>query len=87
MAEISIQKYTSFREKTGGLYMIWKNKIATTLRWSSEISNKEQKEVVARKVAERVKDGDVIGIGSGSTSFLALQAICEKVKEQNCQTY
>ncbi|WLD93328.1 ribose 5-phosphate isomerase A [Alkalihalobacillus sp. AL-G] len=60
--------------------MNWENKIATTLQWSSEISNKEQKEKVAQKVAERVKDGDVIGVGSGSTSFLALQAISEKVK-------
>lgn len=63
--------------------MIWKNKIATTLQWAREISNKEQKEAVARKVAERVKNGDVIGVGSGSTSFLALQAISEKVKNEN----
>ncbi|BBI36410.1 ribose 5-phosphate isomerase A [Cohnella abietis] len=63
--------------------MIWDNKIATTLQWSSEISNREQKEKVAEKIAERVKNGDVIGVGSGSTSFLALQAISKKVKEQN----
>jgi ribose 5-phosphate isomerase A len=62
--------------------MIWKNSIATTLRWAGEISNREQKEAVARKIAERVKDGDVIGVGSGSTSFLALQAISEKVKSE-----
>jgi len=63
--------------------MKWQNKLATTLQWSSEISNKEEKEQVAQKVAERVTDGDVIGVGSGSTSFLALQAIGEKVKEEN----
>lgn len=63
--------------------MIWDNKIATTLQWSSEISNKEQKEKVADKIAERVKNGDVIGVGSGSTSYLALLAISKKVKEQN----
>ncbi|WP_239615619.1 ribose 5-phosphate isomerase A [Cohnella mopanensis] len=63
--------------------MIWDNKIATTLQWSREISNKEQKEKVADKIAERVKNGDVIGVGSGSTSFLALLAISKKVKEQN----
>ncbi|RKP51636.1 ribose 5-phosphate isomerase A [Cohnella endophytica] len=62
--------------------MIWDNKIATTLQWSSEISNKEQKEKVADKIAERVRDGDVIGVGSGSTSYLALLAISRKVKEQ-----
>jgi len=63
--------------------MIWENKIATTLQWSREISNREQKEKVAEKIAERVKNGDVIGVGSGSTSFLALLAISKKVKEQN----
>ncbi len=63
--------------------MIWENKIATTLQWSSEISNREQKEKVAEKIAERVKNGDVIGVGSGSTSYLALLAISKKVKEQN----
>lgn len=63
--------------------MIWDNKIATTLQWSREISNKEQKEKVADKIAERVKNGDVIGVGSGSTSFLALLAISKKAKEQN----
>lgn len=63
--------------------MNWKNKVATTLQWAKEISNKEQKELVAEKVAERVKNGDVIGVGSGSTSFLAIQAISKKVKEEN----
>ncbi|KGX91007.1 ribose 5-phosphate isomerase A [Pontibacillus marinus] len=63
--------------------MYWKNNIATTLQWSREISNKEQKEMVANKIAERVKEGDVIGVGSGSTSFLAIQAISKKIKEEN----
>ncbi|MFB9274812.1 ribose 5-phosphate isomerase A [Cohnella cellulosilytica] len=62
--------------------MIWENKIATTLQWTKEISNREQKEAVAAKIAERVRDGDVIGVGSGSTSYLALLAISKKVKEQ-----
>lgn len=62
--------------------MNWENKIATTLQWAKEISNREQKEAVAAKIAERVRDGDVIGVGSGSTSYLALLAISNKVKEQ-----
>jgi len=62
--------------------LIWENKIATTLQWTKEISNREQKEAVAAKIAERVRDGDVIGVGSGSTSYLALLAISKKVKEQ-----
>lgn len=62
--------------------MNWTNRLATTLLWNSEISNREQKESVANQVAERVRDGDVIGVGSGSTSFLALQAISRKVQER-----
>lgn len=62
--------------------MKWTNQLASQLNWSGDISNKEVKQQVADKVAAKVKDGDVIGIGSGSTSFLALQAIAERVKEE-----
>ncbi|MFC0524560.1 ribose 5-phosphate isomerase A [Pontibacillus salicampi] len=58
----------------------WQNSLAATIQWSNDISNKDAKEEVAKKVAERVKDGDVIGVGSGSTSFLAVQAIAKKMK-------
>lgn len=62
--------------------MEWKNKLATDLQWANEISNRDEKEVVAEKIAARVKDGDVIGVGSGSTAFLALQAIGRRVSEE-----
>lgn len=63
--------------------MKWENKIATTLEWTSEISNKEAKEKVAEEMALRVREGDVIGVGSGSTAFLAIQAIARKVHREN----
>lgn len=63
--------------------MRWTNKIANTLQWANEISNREQKEAVANQIAKRVKDGDVIGFGSGSTAFLAIQAISKRIKEEN----
>lgn len=47
------------------------------------IKNKEQKEKVAKLVAEKVKDGDVIGFGSGSTSYLAIKAIAKKIEEED----
>ncbi len=53
--------------------MHWDNSIATHLQWSGEISNRQSKEAVAVKLADLVRHGDVIGIGSGSTAFLALQ--------------
>lgn len=61
----------------------WNNQLAGNLKWTGDISNREQKEQVAIQVAEHVKDGQVIGVGSGSTSFLAIQAIANKVKKEN----
>ena len=46
------------------------------------ISNREQKEKVAREVAQKVKDGDVIGFGSGSTSYLAIKEIAKRIEEE-----
>ncbi len=51
--------------------------------WNSEITNIEGKEKVAKKIANLVKDGDVIGFGSGSTSFLAVKEISKKIKTTN----
>ncbi|UOQ95219.1 ribose 5-phosphate isomerase A [Halobacillus shinanisalinarum] len=62
--------------------MTWTNPLAKTLNWSGEISNQAQKEKVAQQVSYFVEDGDVIGVGSGSTSFLALQAISKRVKDE-----
>lgn len=48
----------------------------------SDISNLEAKEKVAEKIVDKIKDGDVIGFGSGSTSYLATIAIANIVKEK-----
>ncbi|MCA0971164.1 ribose 5-phosphate isomerase A [Halobacillus litoralis] len=58
----------------------WNNSLAINENWSSPISNQESKQKVAEQVSHFVKDGDIIGVGSGSTSFLALKAIAERVK-------
>jgi len=62
--------------------MNWQSNIIENLAWSETIINREAKQKVALKIAEKVKDGDVIGVGSGSTSFLALIAIAERVKAE-----
>jgi len=54
--------------------------------WMQQIENKdiinfEAKEKVAKKVVEKVKDGDVIGFGSGSTSYLAIKEIAKKIEK------
>ncbi len=54
----------------------------TTPTWPTEISNIESKREIAEQLANRANDGDVIGIGSGSTSFLALLALGKRVSAQ-----
>ncbi len=44
------------------------------------ISNYEAKVLVARNLAATAESGQVIGAGSGSTSFLAIHAIADRVK-------
>ena len=62
--------------------MKWASRLLTNLQWSSPISNREEKEEVANEIALRVKENDVIGIGSGSTCFLAIQAIGIRVNAE-----
>ena len=62
--------------------MNWNSDIINNLAWTDIIINKEAKQKVADKIAEKVKDGDVLGVGSGSTSYMALLAIAKKIKEQ-----
>lgn len=63
--------------------MNWNEETIQKIEWNGEISNLEQKLQIAKKIAKRVKDGDVIGIGSGSTSFVATKEIAKKMKEEN----
>jgi len=65
--------------------MKWNSRIVETLAWNTTIKNKKQKQIVASRIASLVKDGDVIGVGSGSTSYLALMAIARRVKEEQLQ--
>lgn len=62
--------------------MDWKKEILTKIDFEN-IKNKEEKEKVAKKIADKIKDGDVIGFGSGSTAYLAIYAIAEKMKLEN----
>lgn len=62
--------------------MDWKSDIVNSLAWSQTIINKEAKQKVAIQIAEKVKDRDIIGVGSGSTAYLALFAIAEKIKAE-----
>lgn len=62
--------------------MKWDDSIIDQLRWAKPIDNLQAKQEIANHLAGEVKNGDVIGFGSGSTSFLAIQAIAAVVKER-----
>lgn len=51
--------------------------------WKNNVSNKEQKLILAKRMAKRVNDGEIIGFGSGSTSYLTIEEIAKRVKEEN----
>lgn len=62
--------------------MDWNKEILQKPSWKEEIKNREAKEKIARKIADKVLNGDVIGFGSGSTSYLASIEIAKKIKEE-----
>lgn len=63
--------------------MNWNENIVQKLDWNAPISHLEEKQKIADKIAKKVKDGDCIGFGSGSTSYLATKAIAKRIKEEN----
>lgn len=63
--------------------MEWENQLIQELQWSNKISNKANKELVAQEIAGLAKDGDVIGAGSGSTVYLTLFALAQRVKQES----
>jgi ribose 5-phosphate isomerase A len=44
------------------------------------MANEEEKEAAGRAAAKLVRDGDVVGLGTGSTAYFAVIAIGERVK-------
>ena len=58
--------------------MKWDHSLIDTLEWGNQISHKEDKIKIADLIASKVENGQVIGVGSGSTSYLALIRIAER---------
>jgi ribose 5-phosphate isomerase A len=61
--------------------MNWSNGVRDVL--AGAISNLAAKEELGRRIAQRVEDGQVIGVGSGSTAYVAIHAIAERVQREN----
>jgi len=57
--------------------MEWPTTGGRNVEWRGEISDYEAKERIAQKMASRLRDGDVVGVGSGSTSLLTLHALVD----------
>ncbi|SDR92157.1 ribose-5-phosphate isomerase [Mucilaginibacter mallensis] len=62
--------------------MNWQSDLLKNLAWSDTIINLEGKQKVADAIAAKVKDGDILGVGSGSTVYVALLAIAKRIKEE-----
>ena len=60
--------------------MDWESSLIKDLQWSDTIINIAGKQKVAEQIAAKVENGDVLGVGSGSTVYLALIAIAERIK-------
>ena len=63
--------------------MKWDNQLINHLQWSNAIINRKSKEIVAQEIAAIAKDGDVIGAGSGSTVYLTLFALAERIRKES----
>ncbi|MBI2821424.1 MAG: ribose 5-phosphate isomerase A [Acidobacteria bacterium] len=55
---------------------------SSTFDWTSRISNFEAKQKAARVVANLVQSGQIIGIGSGSTAYIAIQEIARRMESE-----
>jgi ribose 5-phosphate isomerase A len=53
------------------------------LEWCRPIERIEEKKIIANRLSALVANNDTIGVGSGSTSFVCLQAIAERVRSEN----
>ncbi|MDB5183025.1 MAG: ribose 5-phosphate isomerase [Candidatus Saccharibacteria bacterium] len=62
--------------------MQWNNGCKTDEVWQRDIKNRALKEKAARKLALRLKDGEVVGAGSGSTSYLTLLALAARAERE-----
>lgn len=61
--------------------------ILDSVEWGRVIANRKEKELIAHRIAANVKDGEIIGVGSGSTVYLALQSIAQRIEREKLRVY
>lgn len=55
------------------------------LSWPQGISNEDAKRKVAAQMADRLRPGEVVGVGSGSTSFLTVEALAARASRDGLE--
>jgi ribose 5-phosphate isomerase A len=55
---------------------------SAALHWPFNVTNVAEKQAVAERIAALVSDGALIGIGSGSATYMALWAIGQRVQRE-----
>ena len=51
--------------------------------WKNNVNNKDEKLKLAQRMAKRVKNHDIIGFGSGTTSYLTVLEIAKRIQAEN----
>lgn len=61
--------------------------ILDSIEWGRVISNRKEKQIIANQIAANVRDGEILGVGSGSTVYLALQSIAQRIEREKLHIY
>ena len=64
--------------------MKWESSLVEHLQWSDTITNRESKEQLARMIAMRVQEGEIIGAGSDRISGIARYCRKDTYGESAC---
>ncbi len=56
---------------------------SAALHWPASVTNVADKQAAAERIAAKVSDGQLIGIGSGSATYMALWAIGRRVQRES----
>jgi ribose 5-phosphate isomerase A len=56
---------------------------SAALHWPANVTNIEDKLAAAERIAAKVSDGAMIGVGSGSATYMALWAIGKRVERES----
>lgn len=65
--------------------MDWKSKLINNLNFGANMNNREAKLSLAAMVAAKAKNGETIGFGSGSSSYLTILEIGKRVATEGLQ--